>query len=63
MIVPENVLDEMARKLKKQNRRIAMPRAKKKTTTRKKRTTQKTKEFPFFTRVVDGAKKLFSPPK
>ena len=40
-----------------------MPRAKKKTTTRKKRTTQKTKEFSFFTRVVDGAKKLFSPPK
>ena len=25
--------------------------------------TQKTKEFPFFTRVVEGAKKLFSPPK
>ena len=40
-----------------------MPKAKKKTTTRKKRTTKKTKEFPFFTRVVKGAKKLFSPAK
>ena len=41
-----------------------MPRAKK-TTTRKKRTTKKTKEleFSFFTRIVEGAKKLFSPPK
>ncbi len=40
-----------------------MPRAKKKTTTRKKRTTKKTKEFPFFTRVVKGARNLLSPPK
>jgi hypothetical protein len=37
-----------------------MPRAKK-TTTRKKRTTQKTKEFPFFTKVRKGFQRILSP--
>lgn len=40
-----------------------MPRAKKKTTTSKKRATKKTKEFSFFTRVVNGMKKILSPAK
>ena len=44
-----------------------MPRAKKKTTTSKKRVikkaTKKTKEFSFFTRVVNGMKKLLSSSK
>ena len=63
MIVPENIIDEMARKLTKQNRRIVMPRAKKKTTTRKKRATKKTQESAFWTRVVNGMKKILSPAK
>ena len=65
MNVPENILDEMARKLTNQNRRIVMPRAKKttkkKTTSRKR--TPKTKQIDFFTKVVNGWKKIFSPAK
>ena len=38
-----------------------MPKAKKKITASKKRVTKKTKEFPFFTRVVNGMKKVLSP--
>jgi prolyl oligopeptidase PreP (S9A serine peptidase family) len=70
MNVPENILDEMARKLTNQNRRIVMPRAKKKTITRKKKTTKKNvegnwrgSEDAFFNRVRKGWKKIFSPAK
>jgi len=72
MNVPENILDEMARKLTNQNRRIVMPRAKKKTITRKKKPTTNTKnvegnwrgiEDAFFNKVRKGWKKIFSPAK
>ena len=67
MNVPENILDEMARKLTNQNRRIVMPRAKKKPT---KKTTKKNvegnwrgSEDAFFNRVRKGWKNIFSPAK
>ena len=40
-----------------------MPKAKKKTTTSKKRATKKTKESAFWTRVVNGMKKILSTAK
>jgi hypothetical protein len=54
MIVPNYILDKLEKQV---IRRQSMPKAKK--TTRKKTTKQK--EFSFFTRVMNGAKKIFSP--
>jgi hypothetical protein len=68
MNVPENILDEMARKLTNQNRRIVMPRAKKKTITRKKKPTKKNVEGnwrgiedAFFNKVRKGFQRIFGP--
>ena len=55
MIVPNYILDELEKQV---IRRKSMPKAKK-TTTRKRTTKQK--ELSFFTRVVNGAKRIFSP--
>jgi hypothetical protein len=55
MIVPNYILDELEKQV---IRRKSMPKVKK-TTTRKRTTKQK--EFSFFTRVVSGAKRIFSP--